>query len=1274
MFIVGPEEIVGLGDLKLVQLLRVLMYAEARKSGVPLRHVDVPLQITVADGGKDASVLWDGGVPSTEYFPTRDVVFQCKAKDGGDAQWKKEVWTKGSQRTTVTKKVLNDAVTGALDRGGCYIGITATPLVGTKAADRAAAIRAGIKQAGGDASKLAAVEVYDANKLAAWASDHPAVAVWIKEQAAGKAFSGFATIDQWGRRADIASPAFVPSDDREFSLGSGSDEVLKHSQLAAKIVDYLADDRACIRIWGASGIGKSRALYQALNTSVGLIRDLAAANYIFCDFQDGSSIIREVANGIVKTGQGAVLVIDNCPFEDAVRLNDLARGQSSQLRVITIGAEGRDKMDGCLMIRPLPADRRTIEGILAPAMKGARRDEIEFVAKFCDGFPQIAVQATESYQDWQGVLKSADNVAENIIKAANFDRDTVRSLECLSLFDHLEPENSCEDFDAIAEKLAHTSGGMMFEHLVVASEQHFVGRQGGHMTTQPRPIADYLAVRRLSYLRHTAITDFLLDAKPAQRRAMLARWQHLGRSAMLVKVAQLMLRGCFSAPADLLGESAAEYLVAFAHVDPDQTAMALSFAVIQTSLDDLAKIEVSQELIDALRLLAMRSATFEPIARIVIRLAAVAEHDHSSPAVELLRSLFQVALAGTEANDRERQLALRSILDEDDDVRIAIAGVEALAAMLRTHVSRSGELEQIGSEGFRSEWRPADSVAISNYFEWSLGRLHKIWRNMPSLRSNIEELVAHELRGLLGFEILPAIAAFVKDVVAANGHFFEATKTIGDWLYFDRPNEETRYGSAVRELYDATLPSDPVEQAILYSKFWTADIHDPDQRYSEMKDRLDFEFTTRAVRALAPRIAVDPDMLSRAIELMSREEMKTPFPFAEALVEHTKDPLAIFGQALATLDASGSRNGVGFVRALLTSIDRKLADQPDKIEQLVTLAEQSPILAPNRMDIFDALRVTPERLAVITAQVREGTIEPRRVVSVSYGRGLDGIAPAAFASLIQALVERPGSEGAWAALEILSMYTHEMKKITGEVAKLVKLAILSPAIAESSVGHSGMSEYVHERLLKMLADDGEIDESFARGFAAQIEASCRGVGGRYSGRVDAIRSALATVVEHQAAVVWAVLSGFYETATRAERERLNTITSAVKPFAFDVTRTRAGPLFATPKSLMLTWVDAGPDDRLDFLLSFYPVLENDAGRWKWHPALQELAAKYGGQRQFRTSLRARIFPSSWGGSLREHLSSFQQPLETWVNDPIIGDWAAATLQKIDAWLADDFHQ
>jgi hypothetical protein len=91
IFNVKPSQIKELDPKELVELLRKLLYAEAQDAGISLRGVSVPLQITVADGGEDARIAWEGGNEITDYLPSRFCIFQSKATDPGPAGWKKEV-------------------------------------------------------------------------------------------------------------------------------------------------------------------------------------------------------------------------------------------------------------------------------------------------------------------------------------------------------------------------------------------------------------------------------------------------------------------------------------------------------------------------------------------------------------------------------------------------------------------------------------------------------------------------------------------------------------------------------------------------------------------------------------------------------------------------------------------------------------------------------------------------------------------------------------------------------------------------------------------------------------------------------------------------------------------------------------------------------------------------------------------------------------------------------------------------------------------------------
>lgn len=1261
MFTVHPNEIKDFTGDQLVALLRALLYAEASKAGVPLRGVDVPLQITVADGGRDGTVSWVGGADTTDYFPSRDVVFQCKAKDTGNAMWEREVWTKPSQSAKVRAKVLNEAVKHILACGGSYVGITAKALVGTKPADRVAAIRRGIAKACGDPNKLAAIHVYEGNTLAAWASTHPAVAVWIKQLNATIELAGFSTLTQWGKRADIAAPTFVDSPERKFFIGAGAADAITFSQLAARLADILEEPGTSARLWGASGIGKTRALHHALSASTGLLGGLTEASFIFCDYREVTTRLTDVANQIVKNQAAAILVVDACPLDKARELNAIARGKGSKLRVLTIGAEGADNDPHCVMIRPAQADRATITAILKSGLPKARADELDYITELCDGFPRIAVLAAKSYEK-TGILKSVDDVAQQILSAAGAERDTVRALECLSLFEKLAPDENPDHFDDIAETLVHMKGELMYEHLVIAADQHLVERNRGVLNTQPRPIADFLAQRRLSYLRPSTLIAYLERALPQHRTAMLGRWRYLARSQTLREIVNLMLRGSFL-DANILGPEAEPYLAAFARVAPDRIGTALYWTIGRMPLDELEKVPVTDGLVETLRLLAGRRDSFAPSAQMVLRLAAVAETEGPPPITRLLRQLFQVALAGTQADDKSRRHALEEALEEDDP-RIRRAGVEALGAMIQTDLTRSEDYEQIGDEPFRPEWRPDGHDTIHAYFHWAFERLHSIWLKDAALRPTIEKQVARDLRNHIIPELLPTIEALVDDVVATSGHWFSATKRIGDWLYFDSPAIPTNFSRAVRALYDKTIPADPVHQALLYSRYGLSDIHDPKTRYAPEDANPDYEYAKRQATALAAGIAGNPVQLHRVLDAMASQELHSPGPFATALAAQLPDPVGAFGRAVESLEASGSRDGVKFVTALLSALDRRLEGKADQLAALVAIAKRSAILTANPLYIVTSLRVTDERLDEFTADVAAGKVTTTQAAAISYGRSLANVSSAALGRLIKALVARGEDGGAWAALDILSMITHGAKELTADLVALTRFAILSPSIVKGTEGNASHTDYSYDRMLRLLDKAGAIDEGFGHDFALQIEAACRMPGARSGRATDALREALGLVVPRAPRAVWPVLAGFYEIATRIEREHLYGITGATKLFAYDVSRTGAGALFGTPLALMLDWVAGDPDERIGFVVTFFPILERKEDLWVWHPALQTLGRRYGRSKVFRNALGQRIYPTSWGGSLNPHLTSFLEPLASWSNDRLIGDWASRMHDKV----------
>ncbi len=1268
MFEITPDDLAGLGGLELVQLLRRLLYAEAHAAGVPLFNVAAPLQITIADGGQDAHVMWTGGADQTPFFPHRDVVFQCKATDHGDAAWARETWTKKSQRGKATPRELNTALTDALKRGAAYIGVTLTPLTGDKPKDRIAAIEGGIREAKGDPSRLKSVRLYDGNTLAAWANRHAAVALWVREQRAGVSLSSFRTLTQWAQRAEMTSPAFVPTDDARFAIGDTPDDRLTFDQFAARLAaDVIGGEIRSARITGASGLGKTRSVFEAVRAAGSDYEPAMAARTIFCDYRHVSGgVLWDAANSFATHDAPLVLIVDECPREEAKKLHDLAAATDSPLRVVTIDTDTRPlNVDDALSVDILASDGDLIKALVAALLPNAGDAERGVIVELCAGFPRIAILAAKGVGDGSA-FRSQTDAAEQILRGARLaDPGARRALGCLSLFQRLSYDRPPEAFDAVATQLARMNGDELYDHLVTAVEMELAGRYGGGLSAQPRPIANLLGLERLAHLRPSVVRRYLEEAPADQRQAMLSRFRHLSRSPTLASVVQEMLGrdGSVSDPAEILTTLGGEFLDAFVHVDPYRVAGTVHYAVVNTPIDDLASVGDIGGVLNALQRLAFRAESFPNALRDLLKLSAAGSAEGGGRAAEVVENLFHLHLSGTAAPSRDRYAVLDEAL-EDDDPRMRASALRALKGGLEIdHFTRSSGFEDLGQAPPAVDWSPSTSAETIDHIRCALTRLTNVRRDGGDLAERADQIVAGGLRRLLWPELMDAVRAYIEEARGDRGFWSQGAKAIGDWLYFDRPSRPGPFGVAIRQLYETLLPADPVEQAVVFSQFWPADLRDPDQTYRAGDAVQDYEYSARRAAGLAVPLAADPTLLSRAIQRMATTKLNAPTPFTEALAPLVEDPVALFSQALDALGEVGEV-GLSFVLSLLRSFDRA---HPSASERLAEMAQASPVLARRRITVYSALQLTSARLAEVADLVRLGEVAPQETISLSYGRSMDALSIEDLQPLLDALVKQFADGGTWAAIEILSMYFHGRKLTTTREAEAVQSVLLAPLGKGRSGGVSG---HAYEVLINRLDAGGGVDEAFAQGIADQIIAFCQSGASEYgSSTVEALQSALAVVLQKAPEAVWVPLAAFYEVASRSERSRLFGAISKrslldERSGAFD-----AGLLFGVPYDRLEGWAAVDPNARIGFLVSFLPILErSDAGEIHWHPAFQRVLARFQDVRALRHALRARIFPRSWSGSLDAYLEPFIAPLTAWKDHPVWGVWAMETLDDISRRL------
>jgi len=1269
LFDVVPKQVEALDSSLLVLLLRKLLHAEAQKAGISLGGISVPLQITVADGGEDGRIEWTGGNVSTDYLPSRLCVFQSKASSIGPRGWKKECWTKSSQRKGQAR-VLTPALGSLIGSAGSYVGFTTEPLGGAKIGECLTAIREGIVEAGEDPAKLAAIKLYGSNEIAAWAERHPGVALWLAELRQGQNLGGFQTLDAWGRRSDFKATAYVADEKARYAIGEvrGAGNNLDATAARERIAEHISEPGRVVRLIGPSGLGKSRFVYEMLKDTASVRGGALNATTIFADYRSVGAGLLPLATELSQADRPSLLVVDECPREVAQSLAEIVTADASLARAITLDIDDRTIAgDAALNIVISPSGEDLVEGIIRQLLPRADDQHVALLRDIAGGFPRFAVLAAGGLGGGASIYQSMEDVVDRILKGSSLiDRDEIRALECLSLLDGVGTDgNAASELDTVAMSLARQSGDEMFEHLAKASQHDLVGRRSGQMTAQPLPIANFLALRRLRLIRPAVIERFVATVETALLESMLRRWRYFDVSPTMMQVTVNLLRqgGVVGSAASMLSHTGAAILDALVHIAPDRVADAIKERIVPMSLEELAENdEGRRNLVQALSKLVFRRRSFATAARALLRLAAVESEQWANNATGLFRQLFQLQLSGTEVPPADRFVIMDEGLNSDDP-RLVNVCVEALAGAFLTYFTRFGETAQIGSGAPLKDWQPTTWDEVDGFLRSAVERLTSLRSSSPSAAARAEQILVGGAREVLGTDLYREFGETLRSISSDKGTWFEAIKAIGDWLYFDRPLKETDASIYVRRLYDEMLPRDIVEKAVLYSKFWQSDIRDPDVRYSE--NDKDFGYSERVARDIADTIARDKDLTRRAIQRMIPMELHGGAAFAEQLASSVDDPMGTFDIAL-DLAANNATAGP-FLRGLLSGIDKRDSALANRCLDMARA--RADVKAP-AIQLYSAIRMDEPRIQQVVAELKSGEIGAADVVVLSYGRGLDDLPAASLHPLLEEL-QNHGALGVGAGLEIALMYKYGEQGLSFELAGEIERLLTSPALLEDAKNSSRDSHLIESLFNKVWRNVG-IRPDFAQGLLDQILRLASAESYRVQSDLKKPFRHIVTVLSQVVPeVAWDKIARFSEIATPNERYRLSQLTG-VDSDSFDARpHGEAGPLFHVPIELSFEWADAEPERRSPFLMEFFPLLNSEGDTW--HQAAEELALKYGRYQTFRKALGYRMRPRSWSGSIVPLLEVYLKPLETWFAHPIpaLAAWAREQYSTLERWIESE---
>jgi hypothetical protein len=663
----------------------------------------------VPDGGVDASL--DSAV-ETRYLPRGKSAWQFKAGDLAPAKCTKE---------------LGGAVYALeiLRAGGKYRLVFGADINAGQVARRRTALE-DVARAQGVVVGQDTIGVLNASHLAAWAGEHPSLAVSPLLGGISHVPVNFTT---WSGSSGLAG-SWVPNVSAD-AVAAEVDELVAGSAAAA------------LHVQGFSGLGKTRAVLEALRGKP--CEPLVAYVYAADALPPG------LVYQLQRQERHTVLVVDECdPRTHEILAQQLPAG--SKVRLITIGTQtGYRPRAEIHEIGPM--DDQAMREVLRRNEPALPLEAALVVVSAAAGNVKLALLLAGD------LARRPVPAASDLITAEIIESYVARSLPtgggllacaALALFTRL-------GFDAeVASELRAVADGLGFSviDLKAAVEglnrDGLLSRLGRFRAVTPHPLAVYLAARGWEQFGDQVTAALLPSLDDSMTARLLQRATDTGESVPLRPAVTQMLGpgGRFEKAGTAQDDSQGIILMYLAVLAPEIIADRLAATLV--ALTDQQREELASdrpEVTWTLEKLAWHAATFRQAAEGLLSLAVSASARRRQARAHSWTDLFGAVLPATSADPQVRTRYLVGA-SRDPDGRVRRLAVAAAARACSLHETVSMSAADQGGFLVAVRGRPATWGEAWEYYGAAMDTL-------ADLANDAEPQVADEAVGALVAVIQP---------------------------------------------------------------------------------------------------------------------------------------------------------------------------------------------------------------------------------------------------------------------------------------------------------------------------------------------------------------------------------------------------------------------------------------------------------------------------------------------------------------------------------------
>ncbi len=721
LFNIGPKDLKNLGQDRVVQILRRLLWAESDRVCIGRNLNEVPDCINVGDGGIDAYI--ENAIPTKdEVIPRGTSGFQIKSSDLNPQSCREELHINKD-----LKKPLKPEIKRILNAGGTYILVLFADISRPKVVNREQAIKDELTKI----DQNFKFRLYTASKLAGFINRFPSLVSWFNNYT-----SYCLPYDKWSENSDINIPKIYVSDEYRSKFTEEIRGKLRNSNGKCLV----------FRITGLAGIGKTRFVYETLGSY-----DIKQKVIYTKAEQFRSSPLFQALR--LDESLSSIIVVDECSIQQHEELVRSFSKQGERLALITISYEIGQVPHPTLQYKIIGLSQESIKKILKAEAGGLPENILDRLSNFSDGYPRIATLLTESYltnktnNQNEFINISDDGLMDRLIggndTTSEHFRKTKKVLQWLSLFSKVGFEG---ELSKESEWISNTSGIDFLDFQTIVHEQRERGIIQGQHYIYVTPFMLRINLLDKWWSSHGFTNDrfekFVISIPDEFRTDLLRRFLDqlpyitTSKKGMDFTKSILGKKGLFSDGSFLKTELGSDFFLKLTEADPDAALKCLQTTIGIWSKEELQKFgEGRRNIVWSLERIAVWKDLFRDSARLLLSLGEAENENYSNNASGVFTDLFSPGpdrVAPTAASPKERFPILQESLNSSSKEKRLLTLNACDKALEKSHFSRIAGPEYQGLRVVQL-WKPKNRKEIIDYYKsvWQLvySKLNKMLKD-----------------------------------------------------------------------------------------------------------------------------------------------------------------------------------------------------------------------------------------------------------------------------------------------------------------------------------------------------------------------------------------------------------------------------------------------------------------------------------------------------------------------------------------------------------------